>query len=369
MKSFNDLHQCVDDNCREGQELHFPASPTCPYPQTWSIGCLFRISNFRVVREQFSEQAGFSNTSAPSVIYSYVEYALTGALCLRKFDVLHPSFNWISLIGKPVDKLGKRRKLHSATDSSKCAQAKNVSCDRCGQGICSLNCHTRKGSGNKECSSAYSLAEPSNADISESSDPAAKNCTCFVSQKFVLCHKESVLARCNLPSRVVLSFSLDAFLFGKAYEFNCGCKQSPVSNELPAVSPSGRYVSLLFQGKAICWYPVLYAGCVYCLTIYKTADQRIFSGNLISPGLRKFGVKQAMILDRNVHLGRITPLVSADRGSNCGTVADCGPSDRLQVTDLELVTIRRVLQELQKKADRMSDFTSRKNIGYGTMDV
>lgn len=360
IKSFAELHQCVDDNCEEGQNRHFPASPICPFPQTWSVGCLFRISSFRVVREQFSQQGSRSNASPASLIYSYVEFSLTGALCLRKFEVVHPSFKWLSLVDKPVHRVGKRRKLHSATDRSE-----TFGCNRCGQAICSLNCPMRTGSGNQECPAAYSLPAPSTGKVvSESPDLAAADCTCFVAQKFVLCHKESILARFNLPSQAVLSFSVDAFLFGKAYEFNCGCKQSSISTDLSASAPSGgRYVSLLFQGKAICWYSVLHPGCVYCVTVYKTTDRNIFSGNFISPELRKFGAKQAMILDRNVHLDRITPLGVVDQGGNCRTAAGWGPSDRLRVTDVEVAAIKQVLEDLRKKADRMSDFASRKNIG------
>lgn len=329
-KGASDLHQCMDGNCCTSEVVRYPSWPLCPFPQTWSIGGLFRLSDFRIVRESFFRPSSFSSQPGNSFVCMYVQFSMVDTLCLRKLDTLHPSYRWLSHYHEEISSRGKRQKLTSTADN------------------------IVEGSRHMTANFRENLTQDSrcireNAPVAPMQPrPNGDICRCFVAQKFLIFHKQSTRSRSTFASLASLSFSLDALLFGNVDKFNCGCKNpaTVVRHTTVDATVTGRQVYLLFQNKCALWYPLLHVGCVYCLTIYGQDDMKIFNGNALSLELQKFGAKPEIVLNKNIRVDRIFPILNDD--------AVNGPlRARLCFSDMEHVVIRPLMDDLKKKSNRM----------------
>lgn len=328
-KGVSDLHQCMDGNCCTPEEARFPFRPICPFPQTWHVGGLFRLGEFRVVRERFFQTSGISGQSAGnSLVCTYVEFSLVDALCLSKLDSLHPSYRWLGHNDRETGSQGKRQKLTSTAGNAEGSR--------------------RTGANSRENFTQDNRRVQENAPIQLRPDGDA--CRCFVAQKFLLFHKQSIRSQGTLSGLASLSFCLDALLFGDVDKFSCGCRSAATVGRRTTVDAAvtGQHVYLLFRNRCAFWYPLLHVGCAYRLTVYGRDELKILDGDMVSPELQKFGAKPEIALKSNVRIDRIFRVSNDDDALN-------GPSlsARLCFSDVEHVLIRPLIDDLKKKSNEM----------------
>lgn len=225
----------------------------CPYPQTWHLGTLVLVNRFTVVKESFHPLESFNSNWITPVHHYYLQFSMT--------DVTVISVKEVGLV-----KFQREKPPEVSLAST-----------------------------SKAGTSDFTGLKPSNENPMESTNSHHTSEQAFVSQLFVVTHKDNLVVRSRVNSTPQLNFCAQVCFVGEPTVYKvCGEDLTVVSVSAAArgkaqstEKPSHRYMGLLFMGTNVSWYPVLHPECAYRLIYPNCRDTSAFQSNIKSRQLRK----------------------------------------------------------------------------------
>jgi len=278
-------HCCWSADCVSSA----PAGQSCPYVQSSLLGGIFRVDRFRLVVETFY---------VADVVCPYVQFSATDLLRLSGQQPTPKSF--------PLS-ASKSNRL----PDSEAAKVRHIAVDG-GSPVWTVSKPTKRQNDSSDDLFASFADSPSFRRPLSADEAAADRCRCSVSQLFVLDCCENLMLDSYYVEPPSLCFTAIGRLVGPPRLSDCrSCwRKSPGNSAAaPARLPTARPVALLFRRRAVRWYPVLQAGCVYRL-VRRSADVVPFLGKFALPRTRWTKLERhagqcLLVLESGVHVERI----------------------------------------------------------------